>query len=341
MDTMEGWSTWTPASRTRKGSVLIFIVWMIALLSVLVAGLGSRGAFALDLTARLNRQLQASYIARAGVQRVVTILADDPTPDFDGFSDYWVDNQALFANRQFGEGSFTVSYVLPGASSSPIYGLMDEDRKLNLNTMPVEVFQHLLQQVGGMREDEARAAAEAIVDWRDEDQEPHPHGAEDFYYLGFSTAYESKDGPFENTEELLFVRGMTVEVFDRVAPYITVYGSGQVNVNTASPTVLRALGLSVDGVNGIVFYRAGEDNSERTADDRAVSAVNAISAELAQAVLREDAPRLNQLVQANLLTVRSDAFRVSMIAQVPEGAFPVHLECVVDREGQVHAWAEQ
>lgn len=319
---------------------MIFIVWVLTLLSVLVAGLGSRGAFALDLTARLDQQLQASYIARAGVQQVVTILADDPTLEFDGFSDYWMDNQALFANRRFGEGSFTVSYVSPGASAPPIYGLMDEDRKLPLNTMPVEVFQALLQEAGGMREDEARAAAEAIVDWRDEDQEPHPHGAEDFYYQGRSPAYECKDGPFESIEELLFVRGMTVEVFDRIAPSVTVYGSGRVNVNTASPTVLRALGLSADGVNGVVFYRAGDDNSERTADDRAVISVTAISAELAQVIPREDAARLSQLVQADLLTVRSEAFRVSMTAQAHELAVPVHLECVVDRAGQVLAWAE-
>src|SRR5882672_7761736 len=49
------------------------------------------------------------------------------------------------------------------------------------------------------------------------------NGAEDADYAAAGLAYGAKDAPFAMTEELLQVPGMTRELFDRVAPDITVY----------------------------------------------------------------------------------------------------------------------
>lgn len=325
--------------KDRRGTILVVVVWVIALLSFLAAALGSEGVFALDLTNRLTQQLQASYIARAGVRHALAVLERDVTPTYDALKEGWANSPPLFAQQRIGSGVFTISY--PGHAGTPAYGLTDEDRKLNLNTVPEDVLRTFLQMVGHLKEADAKALADAIQDWRDEDTKERPYGAEKFYYLGLREPYECKDGPFENVEELLLVKGMTPKLFVQLTPFLTVYGSGRVNLNTANPEVLRALGLSEEGVNGIVFYRAGEDNTEGTGDDRVFNSVGSLSGELASTVPAEDLNRLATLAQANLLTVHSEGFRIAMTAQTESTKSAVHLEAVVNRSGQINAWAER
>lgn len=321
----------------RRGSVLIVVVWVVTLLSLLVAGLGSQGAFALGLTDRLGDQLRLSYAARGGLAAALTLLAQDPSPSFDGTNEPWIDDEQTFARQPVGEGWVTVSYPKPDGSGTA-YGLIDEDRKLNLTTAPEEALERLLILAAGLRKDEADRLTDAILDWRDADREQRPYGAEDFYYSG----YESKDGPFENLEELLLVRGMSPAIAARVLPYLTVYGSGAVNVNTAEAVVLQALSLSKTGVNGLVLYRLGEDNMEATEDDRVLTSTAAFGGgELASYVPAEDLNRLTQLAQDGVVGVGSEAFRMSITAEAEDVRYPVTMECVMDRKGRIAFFAER
>lgn len=303
------------------------VVWVVILLSLLAVGLGSRQVFALTLTQRMEHDWQASYVAQAALQRLVTVLSTDVTPKADGFSDLWADDQAQFAKAPFGAGSWTISVA-------------DEERNINLNTASAEVLARLFEQVGLMREDEARAAADAVLDWRDEDKDTHEDGAEDFYYLGLERSYECQDGLFENREELRLIRGITPEAARALEPYVTVAGLGAVNINTAPVEVLQALGLSEEGVNGVVFYRAGEDNVEGTPDDRMIGAVTAIAAELGTWLPKEDLPRLQELLGEGVFTVMSEAFTFSIQATVEGAAHPLHVEGAVDRAGRLLYWSE-
>ena len=326
----------------QQGSVLLLVVWTMVVLSVLAVGLGAQGAAALDLAERLDQQLQASYIARAGMERAVTVLANDALLYADGLSESWANSRALFERSPVGAGTFTISYPLGPGSSDLVYGMEDEERRLSLNAASGEALANLLRQVGGAREDEALAVAEAIEDWRDEDQETRPHGAENFYYQGLSQGYDAKDGPFENVEELLLVRGMTPELFHRVAEHFTVHGSGLVNLNTAGRPVLQALGFGPEGVEGILTYRSGDDARQGTGDERLFTAPAAITAELSSWVPAEDLDRLTQLLADNLVTVKAEAFRLSIIATTDAAnAFPARLQCVVDRKGRIAEWVEE
>lgn len=326
--------------RGEAGSVLILVMWTVIFLSILVAGLGSRGVFALDVTGRLGEQMRLSYLALGGVQYTLTVLARDPSPDFDGFNEEWVNNEVVFARQPLGEGWFTVSYPAGDEAATPVYGVIDEERKLNLNTAPEDVLYALIRQANLLQGKEVTTVVETIQDWRDEDKEQRPSGAEDSYYRGLSDSYECKDGPFEDIGELRFIKGMPPSLLAWLTPYVTVYGSGKVNLNTADPVVLRALGLSETGVNGLVLYRLGEDNTELTADDRALAAVAAITGELASYLPAEDVNRLVQLAQAEVAGVGSEDFRVWVEGATDTAAHPVRLECVVSRDGAIKSWSE-
>lgn len=84
----------------------------------------------------------------------------------------------------------------------PVFGLIDEASKLNINTASPA----LLQGLPGMT---AELAA-SIKDWRDADDEPTDGGgAESEAYQQLSPAYSCKNSKFESIEELRLVQGAT------------------------------------------------------------------------------------------------------------------------------------
>lgn len=320
-----------------RGSLLLFVVWTVALLSLFAASVASHAAFALGLTERLSDQLRASYAARAAVPYAMLALEDDQSPQVDGTAEPWSDDPRLW-DRAVGGGTFN---VMAGASTDGRirHGLTDEDRAINLNTAPADVLRRLAQLAAGLREDDAIALAAAIEDWRDENDQPVQKGAEGIYYRGLEDGYDCKNGPFESLEELMLVRGITPELYGYLAPHVTVYGSGKVNVNTADRLVLRALGLSETGVDGAFLYRAGEDNIVGTSDDRALNSPAALTTEWAPYVPAEDLARLTPLLQEGFLDVGSTAFRMEIEARAGSSGM-VHAFCVIDREGAIRRWNE-
>lgn len=320
--------------------MLILVVWVMALLGVLAAALGSRVAMALDITQRMSQGLQESYLALGAISDVLAVLARDSSSTSDGLGEEWATRQEWFTAGSLDDGQVTMRQPLnedaPGAAA---YGLIDEERKLPLNTATEEILERLFLLAGAKPHD-ALALAQAVEDWRDADHDKRPDGAESFSYLGESPSYDCKDGPFENVEELLLIKGMTPALYARVAPYVTVYGSGQLNLNTAGETALRALGLSDDGVLGLLYYRLGEDNLPETGDDRVLTSEAAITSELSSVLPAEDLNRLARLVKDGLLSVKSDDFHFTVKAEITTTRRPVTVECVLNRTGQIKAWTE-
>ncbi len=316
---------------TRRGSVLILTVWVVSLLSILAAGLGSRGVFALGVADRLEEYLRAYYTAAGGVPVALKLMRQDPTPKYDGLSESWYRMEDW------------LNSLGPEISVDVGPGLEDEERKLNLNKSSVELLRNFLRACG-VKTNEAVEIADAILDWRDEDDRERDNGAEGTFYRGLEQAYDCKDGPFESVEELLLVKGITPALWVRLAPYLTVYGSGRVNVNTASRPVLAALGLSPAGLNSLLAYRSGQDGKPGTADDFVFTSVDEVTLQLSSTTTplsTEDQNRLTRLQAEGLVGVGSEAFRLQIRARVPYSKAEADLDCVIDRSGQILAWSER
>ncbi len=94
-----------------------------------------------------------------------------------------------------------------------------------------------------------------LRDWIDEDGNPNSmNGAEDAEYLNLQPPYRAANQPFTVVSELLAIRGMTPQVYERLRPLVAVLPArkGQapaptkINVNTAPLEVLRALSATTD-----------------------------------------------------------------------------------------------
>jgi len=104
----------------------------------------------------------------------------------------------------------------------------------------------------------ADALAQAIMDWRDADDFRRLRGAERDDYIKSGARELPSNGPFEAVNELRFVRGMTRSILSHIAPRLTVFGSGQVNVNKASePVLLSAPGITTLAAAAIAGAQRG------------------------------------------------------------------------------------
>lgn len=336
---MSNFSETKPYSRMR-GSVLLYVIWVMVLLSVLMTSISTQVESALGVTSRLTEQLQAAQLARAGLQYAALAISDDAIASVDALQEMWSDNPSMFHDHPVGRGRFSMLAGLR-PDGTPRYGLIDEERYVNLNTAPAEVLRALVQRAGQLPDDDAQIIAESIEDWRDPDDDARPQGAENFYYRGRTEAYACKDGPFETIEELRLVRGMSEAIYDRLAPHVTVYGSGQLNLNTATREALDALALSRSGVTGLLAFRAGADGVEGNGDDARLVSVMALESELSSFLPVEDLARLAQLQREKFLGVASTAFRAVVEARTEHPSGIMTVTCVFDRQGRVLSWSER
>jgi general secretion pathway protein K len=234
----------------RRGFALLAALWMLVILSIVALELGLRAREHRLLAANVGEGARAQAAARAGVEharsRLETRLADVHAWSGSGgrLVDPWEAPQRLFPDTVFA-GDARYSVMLRDAAAALHLNLADEAALRRL-------FAALRMDAG-----EADRLAQAIADWRDPDDHPRPRGAERADYLRAGAAVLPPNRPFRSLDELRHVRGISPEWHGQLAPYLTVTGMGQVNLNAAPRPVLLALpGMSEEAVAVLERLRA-------------------------------------------------------------------------------------
>jgi len=91
---------------------------------------------------------------------------------------------------------------------------------------------------------EAQSIVFALADWQDADNNVSPGGAEDAHYMLGTPAYRSADSSITTVTEMRAVRGMTPEIFARLAPWMCVKGNADTALNINTFTESQAALLS-------------------------------------------------------------------------------------------------
>ena len=71
----------------QSGSVLLLVVWMLALLSFGVYAASKNSFFSLNAMERIEKDIRAYPLARAGIPFAAQMLAGDEKLEFDALSD--------------------------------------------------------------------------------------------------------------------------------------------------------------------------------------------------------------------------------------------------------------
>ena len=305
-----------------RGSILITALWVLAFLSVLSISLSTQASLQIQGAGRIQHRIQETQIAWGNLEEAIARIREE--------------NQQTSRSGLGPQGS--------GIRIAEDRFEIQEEGKLSVNTAPASVLAALIMEVGGLSTTAAEEVAEAIVDWRDPDDLPEPNGTESATYQQLESPYPCRNAPLGSVEELLLIRGVTYELYQKLKGYVTVWGEGKVSLNSASPEVLKALGMSQGLVDRILLYRQGPDGMPQTADDALFSSVGSFPSELQRTVglTPDQFSEASTFAASGLVTVNSGLFEVRAFGQVPGNLRPRReIHSVVDSSGRILAWREE
>jgi general secretion pathway protein K len=240
-----------------RGVALVVVLWIFIFLLVIAFEFTSSVREEGLAAHRYAEEAEGYYLALAGFEKGVYELvkqsseprADRGLQERDLFDGDWFEGN-------FGDGFYRVR-------------LVDEGGKINLNRVDEDTLRRIFTNLG-IEEPRRGILVDSILDWRDEDNLHRVNGAEDDYYLSLSPPYTAKNGLFDSVEEILWVRGVTTELFygqeeedgsavRRVAlkDIFTVDSPiDRVNLRTASADVIHALtGMPIEKSRALVQER--------------------------------------------------------------------------------------
>jgi general secretion pathway protein K len=241
-----------PRRRDERGFALLVVLLVLALIAVV----GAEFSYSMRLEASAVRAYKngiiGSHLAETALEQAIReIVADAPlvAEDDDGLLTFYAaDRRPLPRLRR------AKAELMGGLYS---YRITDEEALLNLNTSPPDRIDRLLLALGVDKE-VRDTIVDSIQDWRDPNEEHRTNGAEsDDYYLKLPVPYRARNANLESIAELLQIKGITKEIYygtkDRLGlgSLVTVRSTGTVNMNTAGPAVLAALGLSTAEITEI------------------------------------------------------------------------------------------
>lgn len=207
-----------------RGAALLLVMWLVLLLSGLVAGYAMAARIESMQGNGVARSTMASEAARAGIEYAVSRMLD-PDPE-----------------RRWAADGRAYRFDFDGVAVD--VEVRDEAAKIDLNAAPHDLLAGLFVQLGEPEEAATRLAG-AILDWRDADDLSQPAGgAEDADYAAAGLPWGAKDAPFESVAEVEQVLGMRPALYAAAAPHLTVYTErGMPDARFADPIVLAAMGV--------------------------------------------------------------------------------------------------
>ena len=336
-----------------RGSILILVFFILVSMSLFSLTVGYVVRQKMQVISRLETRQKLRLIGEAAVRKSIYVLLSHKQGrvPYDALTQLWSRNEPEFHDVKINGGEFSVSYSseLPSGKAGAIepelrYGLKDEERKININRIKSsDVLRRLFLEVGVKGNDQARSLAEAILDWRDEDDDASLSGAESYYYKGLKPPYLPRNGAFQTLQELRGVKGMTDELYKKLLPYVTIESSGLVNLNTASRPVLVALGLDAALCNKIVAFREGRDRIDGTKDDLAFEDLDSAPQALANSgyLDNNEKAHLKAAIQSGAFTLSSENFSSQVLAQLKYKKQGLRILAVFDEKGVIKHWEEE
>ena len=262
----------------KRGAALVIVLWILTIVSMIVGMF----AFEMQLEVRLitaqRRQFKAEQLSLAGIEMIKAMLLfeEDPPPPKGEIFIY--DDPMLNAAVQVANG-VSVRYSEELGDGEIILEIDFEESKRNIKKMSPDDWKMMFEMAGipNTRWDEM---IDCLEDWQDENDLHRLNGAESDDPFYKERGYECKNAPVDMVDELLLIKNWGEEVIYGTPPdeetdtpiigigkFLTTWGDGKVNPNSAVRDVLLTMELSEEAIEAILELRLGADGQAGTEDD--------------------------------------------------------------------------
>lgn len=286
---------------SEKGMAVVLTLLIMAMITAMVVEF-VYGVYTTNAGLYNWREAQKlSLAAKSGISLTTKIISE---------------NQNRYSYTYPGSIEMPVENILKGFSGKVVIRVVDENGKFNLNslvwpngTTNETAFNSFIRLLKNLNLDEN--IAYRVADWIDRDLEPRRRDSEE----------GAKNDYLDSVDELLLVKGIDSQAYDKLSPLVTVYGIEQVynnliNINTASRAVIMSLDDNIT-----------EALAERVINYRALEPFNRVS-DLVR-VAGFEGPLGQSLM--NKITVKASNFRITSVAE--EDRIKRVIECVIVVKG--------
>ena len=184
--------------RFRSGAVLIVAMWIMLILASTAIVFGRFMRVEASAAKNNTTAIKCEFVVKGAINYIFYRL----NTGYDNGGTTSLSNN-IYEAVEVGEGYFCLLKPDLSDDRNYNYGITDEASKINLNTATLEMLMKLPSMTSEL--------ANSIIDWRDTDREVNPSGAESEYYLLLEDPYICKDADFETVEEVLLVKGASIE----------------------------------------------------------------------------------------------------------------------------------
>ncbi len=257
----------------RRGSALVLALVTVVILSALVMSFLFQIRLESELAGRYRYRMKAQALARGGLEFAKLLMVKSLRPGAEAEEEW---GEEMFIRlRNLNRGLALNGYVHEMEDGRFTVSILPESGRRNINRLSQNDWEALLESVG-VPEQLHDALIDSFLDWTDENELTRLNGAEsdDPYYQ--ERGYQVKNAAVDTLDELLLIKGFTraivyggalAEFWDMpevrvqgIAPLLTVYGDGKININTASPAVLRTIsGITEEQIERLLLGRLGID----------------------------------------------------------------------------------
>ena len=206
---------------TNKGFALIVVLWVLTLLAIMASSFALTIQRETAIISGVKEKAEASALAEAGINYAILMLfSSDEDLQWQAFNSLY-------------EVNYTGKRVRIQIS--------DESGLIDINGADKEQLQALFDSIN-IGEADSDSLSDAILDWRDANDEQLLNGAEKDQYADAGLKYEPRNKPFASVEELQMVLGMNPDIYQQLQGMISIYShASKVNPATASRAVLLTL----------------------------------------------------------------------------------------------------
>jgi general secretion pathway protein K len=239
----------------QRGIALLTALFVVALATIAATAMVTSDVIALHRAEGVIDSERAWWYALGVESWTKAILVQDlKNNKIDALNDIWaqpvayfpIDNGSIRGHVEDLQGRFNLN-------------------ALQSNTNNVQpVFQRLLDNIPGIDPVRVQGLGMAIQDWLDVDSERAGlNGFEDSDYLGLDPPYRAANQLISSPSELMAVHGMTLDLFQRLQPYVCALPgvtASKINVNTAPLPVLLAIAQKPDAQTLSDFVKSRVNN---------------------------------------------------------------------------------
>lgn len=276
---------------SREGSALLLALVTLVILSSVMVSFLFRIRLESELAVNYRFRMKARALAGAGQEYAKLMLLKSIRPGTEPEDEYG--EEFFVALKNLERGLAVSGYAVEMGDGSFTLHIAPEQGRRNVNRLSEADWEQMLENRGVPDELHGDLVA-SFLDWTDTDEASRLKGAESDAPFYEDRGYPVKNAPVDTLDELLLIKGFTPAILygghleeqhdmpdtrvEGIAPLLTVYGEGTVNLNAASREVLLSVsGMTERQADRVLEGRTGLDDEIGTEDDGFQNTAQAIA----------------------------------------------------------------